>query len=55
MPTGKFAISGLRVFGLSSGAKLAAVKDFVMLRTERYQCIAWLRWASVDGVYAYNI
>jgi xylan 1,4-beta-xylosidase len=55
MPTGKFAISGLRVFGLGSGAKPAAVKNFVALRTEKDKRSAWLRWAPVDGAYAYNI
>ncbi|GAB3573380.1 family 43 glycosylhydrolase [Hymenobacter daeguensis] len=55
MPTGKFAISGLRVFGLGSGAKPAAVQNFVVLRTEKDKRSAWLRWAPVDGAYAYNI
>lgn len=35
MPTGKFAISGLRVFGLGTGARPAPVKGFVVLRTEK--------------------
>ena len=55
MPTGKFAISGLRIFGLGSGAKPTAVKDFVVLRTEKDKRSAWLKWAPVDGAYAYNI
>jgi xylan 1,4-beta-xylosidase len=55
MPTGKFAISGLRIFGLGSGAKPAAVKNFVVLRTEKDKRSAWLKWAPVDGAYAYNI
>ena len=55
MPTGKFAISGLRVFGLGNGAKPAAAKNFVVLRTEKDPRSAWLRWAPVDGAYAYNI
>jgi len=55
MPTGKFAISGLRVFGLGSGAKPALVKGLVVLRTEKDKRSAWLRWAPVDGAYAYNI
>lgn len=55
MPTGKFAISGLRVFGLGSGAKPAAVKNFAVLRTEADKRSAWLRWAPVDGAYAYNV
>jgi xylan 1,4-beta-xylosidase len=55
MPTGKFALSGLRVFGQGSGAKPTAVKDFVVLRTAVDKRSAWLRWAPVDGAYAYNI
>ncbi|GAC1589445.1 MAG: family 43 glycosylhydrolase [Hymenobacter sp.] len=55
MPTGKFAISGLRVFGLGGGAKPAVVKNFVVLRTEKDKRSAWLRWAPVNGAYAYNI
>ena len=55
MPTGKFAISGLRIFGLGSGAKPMTVKDFVVLRTEKDKRSAWLKWAPVDGAYAYNI
>lgn len=35
MPTGKFAISGLRVFGNGNGEKPAAVKTFFVLRTEK--------------------
>ena len=35
MPTGKFAISGLRVFGNGNGAKPGDVKDFIVLRTEK--------------------
>ncbi len=55
MPTGKFALSGLRVFGVGSGAKPASVKNFVVLRTEKDKRSAWLRWAPVDNAYAYNI
>ncbi|RZL10183.1 MAG: hypothetical protein EOO62_13340 [Hymenobacter sp.] len=55
MPTGKFAISGLRVFGLGSGAKPLAAKDFVVLRTAADRRSAWLKWAPVDGATGYNI
>jgi xylan 1,4-beta-xylosidase len=55
MPTGKFAISGLRVFGLGSGAKPAVVKDFVVLRTATDKRSAWLKWAAVDGATGYNV
>ncbi|MDZ7607593.1 MAG: family 43 glycosylhydrolase [Cyclobacteriaceae bacterium] len=55
MPTGKFALSGLRVFGLGFGEKPSAVKDFVVLRTEKDKRSAFLKWRPVDNAYAYNI
>jgi len=55
MPTGKFAISGFRVFGNGNGSKPSAVKDFIVLRTEKDKRSAWLKWRSVDNAYAYNI
>jgi hypothetical protein len=55
MPTGKFAISGFRVFGNGSGEKPEAVKRFIVLRTEKDKRSAWLRWSQADNAYAYNI
>ena len=55
MPTGKFAISGFRVFGNGNGNKPSAVKDFIVLRTEKDKRSAWLKWRLVDNAYAYNI
>ncbi|MGH2647597.1 MAG: discoidin domain-containing protein, partial [Ginsengibacter sp.] len=55
MPTGKFAISGLRVFGNGNGSKPAAVKNFIVLRTEKDKRSAWIKWNVVDNAYAYNI
>ncbi|MEN9745129.1 MAG: hypothetical protein RL640_967 [Bacteroidota bacterium] len=55
VPSGKFAISGLRVFGNGNGAKPDAVKEFVVLRTEKDKRSAWLKWSPVDNAYAYNI
>src|ERR1043166_6853852 len=55
MPTGKFAISGLRVFGIGSGKTPQAVKDFIVLRTEKDKRSAWIKWRAVDNAYAYNI
>jgi xylan 1,4-beta-xylosidase len=55
MPTGKFAISGLRVFGNANGAKPGAVKNSIVLRTEKDKRSAWIRWKPVDDAYAYNI
>lgn len=55
MPTGKFAISGLRVFGNGNQSTPKSVKDFVVLRTEKDKRSAWLKWAPVEDAYAYNI
>lgn len=55
MPTGKFAISGFRVFGKGEGTVPAAVQNFVVLRTEKDKRSAWLKWRPVDNAYSYNI
>ena len=55
MPTGKFAISGLRVFGNGGGEKPATVENFIVLRTEKDKRSAYLKWKPVNNAYAYNI
>jgi hypothetical protein len=55
MPTGKFAISGLRVFGNGNGAKPDAIKTFFVLRTEKDKRSGWIKWNPVSNAYAYNI
>src|SRR6478672_771915 len=55
MPTGKFAISGLRVFGNGGGAKPGDVKDFIVLRTEKDKRSGWIKWRLVNNAYACNI
>ncbi|WP_207514833.1 family 43 glycosylhydrolase [Longitalea luteola] len=55
MPGGKFALSGLRVFGNGNGSKPDTVKQFIVLRTEKDKRSAWLKWSPVDNAYAYNI
>jgi xylan 1,4-beta-xylosidase len=55
MPTGKFSISGFRVFGYGTGKKPEAVSSFTILRTEKDKRSAWLKWYPVDNAYAYNI
>lgn len=59
MPTGKFALSGFRVFGKGSGEKPEPVKNFVALRTppdkvgERRS--VWLKWQQNPDADGYNI
>ncbi|MCW3118725.1 MAG: family 43 glycosylhydrolase, partial [Chitinophagaceae bacterium] len=55
MPTGKFALSGLRIFGHGNGAKPAMVKDFFVLRTEKDKRSAFIKWSPVNNAFAYNI
>ena len=55
MPTGKFAISGFRVFGKGNGSVPDTVKNFIVLRTAKDKRSAWLKWGPVDNAYAYNI
>jgi xylan 1,4-beta-xylosidase len=55
MPTGKFAISGLRVFGNGNGAKPADVQNLIVLRTEKDKRSAYIKWRPVDNAFAYNL
>ena len=55
MPTGKFAISGFRVFGNGNGAAPDTVKDFIVLRTEKDKRSAWIKWRLAGNAFAYNI
>jgi hypothetical protein len=55
MPTGKFAISGLRVFGNGGGAKPDAVKNLIVLRTEKDKRSAYIKWNPIDNAFAYNL
>jgi xylan 1,4-beta-xylosidase len=55
MPTGKFAISGLRVFGNGNGAKPGAVQNLIVLRTEKDKRSAYIKWRPVDNAFAYNL
>lgn len=55
MAAGKFAVSGLRVFGKGHGSKPDKVKEFLVLLTEKDKRSAWIKWSPVTGAYAYNI
>jgi xylan 1,4-beta-xylosidase len=55
MPTGKFAISGFRIFGNGNGVKPETVQNFIVLRTEKDKRSAFIKWKPVDNAFAYNI
>jgi hypothetical protein len=54
-PTGKFAISGLRVFGKGPGREPGAVEDFVTLRGDIDRRNAWLKWRAEPAATGYVI
>ena len=53
--TGKFAVSGFRVFGLGHESKPEAVGQFTISRDGADRRKGWLKWQPVDNAYAYNI
>lgn len=55
MPTGKFAISGLRVFGKGPGPKPEAVPNFIALRGASEPRNAWLKWRPDPSATGYVI
>lgn len=55
MPTGKFALSGLRVFGHGNGMPPQPVQDFIVLRTQKDKRSAFIKWRPADDAFAYNI
>ena len=59
MPTGKFALSGFRVFGSGAGAKPDKVEDFVPLRADpkKYgeQRSIWMKWKQNQNADGYVI
>jgi xylan 1,4-beta-xylosidase len=55
VPTGKFAISGLRVFGSGHGQKPESVKKLIVLRSDKDKRNAWIKWTTVDNSYGYTL
>lgn len=59
MPTGKFALSGFRVFGKADGEKPKAVENFMVLRADpkKYgeRRSSWIRWQQNDLADGYVI
>jgi xylan 1,4-beta-xylosidase len=55
VPTGKFAISGLRVFGKGIGAVPDSVQHFIVLRGDSERRNAWLKWQVNEAATGYVI
>jgi xylan 1,4-beta-xylosidase len=55
VPTGKFALSGLRVFGSGSGRRPDPVQNLVALRGDSERRNVWLKWKVEDNATGYTI
>lgn len=55
VPSGKFAISGLRVFGHAPVRQPAPVEDLMVLRTEKDKRSAWVRWRLSTDATGYQL
>lgn len=55
MPTGKFALSGFRVFGKGTGAVPPAVQHFIGLRGDSERRNVWLKWQQEKTATGYTI
>ena len=55
VPSGKFAISGFRVFGNGGGSLPDTVKQLIVLRTEKDKRSAWIKWQPTPDAYAVNL
>lgn len=55
VPTGKFALSGLRVFGRGNGKAPSSVEHVEVLRGESDRRNAWLKWKQSADATGYTI
>lgn len=55
VPSGKFAISGFRVFGKAVGAVPDTVQHFIVLRGDSERRNAWLKWQVNEQATGYVI
>lgn len=55
VPTGKFAISGLRIFGKGNGSVPDTVQHFVVLRGDSERRNSWLKWQAEPRATGYTI
>lgn len=55
VPSGTFAIAGLRVFGNGSGKAPPETKELKLARQGNDRCIVNLSWTKVPGAVGYNI
>ena len=55
VPSGTFALAGLRVFGNGGGKAPSEVKNLSLKRSETDGCVVDINWTKISGVVGYNI
>lgn len=55
VPTGKFALSGFRIFGRGHGAPPQPVQNFIALRGDSEPRNAWLKWRQSPDATGYVV
>jgi len=55
VPSGTFALAGLRVFGNGGGEAPAQVKDLILSRSNTDKCVVDLKWTKSPRAIGYNI
>ena len=55
VPSGTFALAGLRVFGNGGGKAPSEVKDLNLKRLDTDRCVVDLKWTKIPGAVGYNI
>ncbi len=55
MPSGTFALAGLRVFGKGGGKSPSPVENLKLDRSKSDRCLVNLSWTKVPGAVGYNI
>ncbi len=55
VPTGKFALSGFRLFGNGNGSAPDTVKDFAVLRGDSERRNAWVKWRQGNEAIGYTM
>lgn len=55
VPTGKFALSGFRVFGRGHGVAPDTVRHFTVLRGESERRNAWIKWQQANEATGYSV
>lgn len=54
-PSGKMAVSGLRVFGHAGGKRPAKIKGLSANRNQEDRCQTVINWEPVEGAVGYNV